>query len=291
MTTSPPQPPQGPYAGQPDGYGPPPQQFPQYGQPGPQDRPQDQQQGQQYGGAPQYQGQPGPYQQQYAGQQAPQYGQYQQGQQQAQSFPQYNGPQEQMICRFCGGYPAVQATVRGHQGLIILMRFLKLQGPFCRTCGMASVRDMTSKSLWQGWWGIGSSIINPITMLMNIGPMQKFKSLPEPTPGPGRPMNPGKPLFQRPAILGLLLPIAVIALIVFANLNSVENKAQVGACVVNKGTSSVPDVKVVDCSSSDAEYRVIDKLNSTDESQCGDNADATYVDEKANYTLCLAKVK
>ncbi|MFD7155189.1 hypothetical protein ACFV9C_11340 [Kribbella sp. NPDC059898] len=171
------------------------------------------------------------------------------------------------------------------------MRFLKLQGPFCRTCGVASVRDMTSKSLWQGWWGIGSSIINPITMLMNIGPMQKFKKLPEPTPGPGRPMDPGKPLFQRPAIVMLLVPFAVIALLIVTNLNSVENKAQVGACVVNKGTSSSPDVKVVDCSSSDAEYRVIDKLNSTDESQCGDNADATYVDEKADYTLCLAKIK
>ncbi|GAA3094077.1 hypothetical protein GCM10010530_19070 [Kribbella aluminosa] len=196
-----------------------------------------------------------------------------------------------MVCRFCGGYPAVEATVRGHQGMVILMRFLKLRGPFCRTCGIASVRDMTSKSLWQGWWGIGSSIINPITMLMNIGPMQKFKGLPEPTPGPGRPMDPGKPLFQRPAILMLLLPFVVIALLIVGNLNSTEAKAQVGACVVNKGTSSNPNVKVVDCSSSDAEYKVIDKLDSTDESQCGDTADATYVDEKANYTLCLAKIK
>lgn len=306
MTTSPPQPPQGPYSGQPAGYGPPPQQFPQYGQ---QDQ-QTQQQGQQYGAqpgqqqAPQYQGQPGPYQQQYAGQQAPQYGQYQQpGQQgqfqqgqfpQGQSFPQPGyaaAPQGQLTCRFCGGFPAEQATVRGHQGMIILMRFLKLQGPFCRTCGIASVRDMTSKSLWQGWWGIGSSIVNPITMLMNIGPMQKFKRLPEPQPGPGRPMDPGKPLFRRPAILMLLLPIVVVALLVVSNLNSVESSTQVGACVVNKGTSTKPNVKVVDCSSSDAEYRVIDKINSTDESQCGDNADATYVDEGANYTLCLAKIK
>lgn len=307
MTTSPPQPPQNPQSGQPAGYGPPPQQFPQYSRPG-QQPPYPGQQDQQYGGQPGQQYQQG-YQQQYAGQQqappqqqAPQYGQYQQpgqhqqGQhQQGQSFPQQGfAPQGQMVCRFCGGYPAVEATVRGHQGLIILMRFLKLQGPFCRTCGVASVRDMTSKSLWQGWWGIGSSIVNPITMLMNIGPMQKFKGLPEPTPGPGRPMNPGKPLFRRPAILGLLLPVAAIALIVFTNLNSTESKAKIGACVVNNGTSADPDVKVVDCGSSEAAYKIVDKIDdSTDDSQCGDDADASYVYEHGStkYTLCLTKLR
>ena len=298
VTTSPPQPPQNPYPGQPAGYGPPPQQFPQYTQPEqqPGQYPGQQQQGQQ-----QYHGQP--YQQ--APQQQAQFpqGQYPAQPQFGQSFPQQGAqqsfaPQGQMTCRFCGGYPAVEATVRGHQGMIILMRFLKLQGPFCRTCGIASVRDMTSKSLWQGWWGIGSSIINPITMLLNIGPMQKFKRLPEPQPGPGRPMDPGKPLFQRPAMLMLLLPIAVIALIVVGNLNlnSTEAKATVGACVVNNGTSSNPDVKVVDCSSSDAEYKIVGKIDdSTDDSQCDqfEGAEASYVYQhrSTKYTLCLTPVK
>jgi hypothetical protein len=199
-----------------------------------------------------------------------------------------------MTCRFCGGYPATDATVRGHQGMIILMRWLKLQGPFCRTCGIASVRDMTAKSLWQGWWGIGSAIINPFIMLMNIGPMQKFKQLPEPTPGPGRPMNPGKPLFQRPAILGLLVPVAVIALIVFANLSPTTSKADVGQCVVNNGTSTDPDVKVVDCASSEAEYKIVDKIDdSTDDSQCGADAEASYRYQSGStkYVLCLTPVK
>ena len=274
MTTSPPQPPQNPYSGQPGAYGPPQEQFPQYAQPQPQ---------------PGQQPQQAPYGQQPFQQQAP----YQQG----QAFPhgqQAFAPQGQQQCRFCGGYPAVDATVRGHQGMIILMRWLKLQGPFCRTCGIASVRDMTSKSLWQGWWGIGSVIINPIIMLTNIGPMQKFKSLPEPAPGPGRPMDPGKPLFQRPVILGLLIPVAVLALIIFANLNSTSN-ADVGQCVQNKGTSSNPDVSVVDCGSSDAEYKIVGKLDdSTDDTQCDQFAGsvASYVYERGStkYTLCLSPV-
>jgi hypothetical protein len=287
VTTSPPQPPQNPYPGQPGGYGPPPEQFPQYAQP--QTQP-GQQQGQEYGGPQQY-GQPpqAPYGQQPFQQHAP----YQQG----QAFPhgqQAFVPQGQQQCRFCGGYPAVDATVRGHQGMIILMRWLKLQGPFCRTCGIASVRDMTSKSLWQGWWGIGSAIINPIIMLTNIGPMQKFKSLPEPAPGPGRPMDPGKPLFQRPVILGLLIPVAVLALIVFANLNSTSN-ADVGQCVQNKGTSTNPNVKVVDCGSADAEYKIVGKIDdSTDDTQCEQFAgsEASYVYERGStkYTLCLSPV-
>jgi hypothetical protein len=319
VTTSPPLPPQNPHPDQPGGYGPPQEQFPQYAQPQqgqPHGQPQDGQpfaqvrdgqphlQGQPFGQPQPAQGQPFGQPQQFQ-QQAP----YQQGQsfpEHGQSFPAQGQfpqgqpgyapmPQAALQCRFCGGFPAVDATVRGHQGMIVLMRFLKLQGPFCRTCGIATVRDMTAKSMWQGWWGIGSSIVNPISMLTNIGPWSKFKNLPEPAPGaPGRPMDPGKPLFKRPAILGLLLPVALIALIVFANLKSVSN-ADVGQCVVNKGTAGSPDVKTVDCGSSDAEYRIVGKLDdTTDGKQCEQFADAEtfyyYERGSTKYTLCLAPV-
>jgi hypothetical protein len=187
----------------------------------------------------------------------------------------------------------VQATVRGHQGFLIVMRFLKLEGPFCRTCGIATYRDMTAKSLWQGWWGVGSSIINPITMLINIPTRLKFKQLPEPMPGaPGQPMDPGKPLFQRPAILGFLLPIAVIALLIWGNSGS-PSSASSGDCVQNKGTISAPNVKVVDCASSDAEYKVVGKLsNSTNSDDCEqfEGYTVAYTEESGSskYTLCLA---
>ncbi|WP_242001874.1 LppU/SCO3897 family protein [Kribbella steppae] len=187
--------------------------------------------------------------------------------------------------------------MRGHQGMIVVMRFLKLQGPFCRTCGIATVRDMTAKSLWQGWWGIGSMIVNPITMLMNIEPWAKFRKLPEPAPGaPGRPMNPGKPLVQRPAMAMLLLPIALIAAIVVINLNiTTTSEAEVGSCVVNEGTAASPRVKIVDCASSDAEYKVVGKLDDTvDDAKCQQFAgyEAAYTSEVGSqkYTLCLAPV-
>jgi hypothetical protein len=308
VTTTPPQPPHDPYAAQPGaggGYAPPQDQFPQYTQQAPQyDQPQyDQPQpgqpqynpagGQQQNFAPQY-APPQPGQPQYDqphGQ--PQFGQSfpQQGAQGQPAMAPY--PQGAIQCRFCGGMPAVQATVRGHQGFLIVMRFLKLEGPFCRTCGIATYRNMTAKSLWQGWWGVGSSIINPITMLINIPTRLKFKNLPEPMPGaPGQPMDMGKPLFQRPAVLGFLLPIAVIALLIWGNQGS-PSSADAGDCVQNKGTISSPNVKVVDCASSDAEYKVVGKLsNSTNSDECEkfEGYTVAYTEERSSskYTLCLA---
>lgn len=202
-----------------------------------------------------------------------------------------------MQCRFCGGVPAVDATVRGHQGFLVLMRFLKLQGPFCKTCGVAATRDMTAKSMWQGWWGVASAIINPITMLVNLATYSKFKNLPEPAPNaPGRPMDPGKPLFKRPAALGLLLPVAavlaIIAISVVASLNS-GPEATTGSCVFNEGSADKPNVKVVACSSGEADYKVVGRIDGTangDECNQFEDSTVSYTDERGSkkYTLCLA---
>ncbi|GAA2326638.1 hypothetical protein [Dactylosporangium salmoneum] len=131
------------------------------------------------------------------------------------------GGQPALRCRFCGCAPAVKTTFRGHQGIIILMRFLSLQGPFCRDCGLATFRDMTSKTLVQGWYSYGSVIAAPVTVLINLVRRLKFNNLGAPQPAPdgssGTPMDPGKPLMARPmTIIGLCIPVAVIVLIILA---------------------------------------------------------------------------
>ena len=53
-------------------------------------------------------------------------------------------------------------------------------------------------------------------------------------------------------------------------------------------------MKVVDCTSSEAEYKIVDKIDdSTDDSQCGEDAEASYVYQSGStkYTLCLTPVK
>ncbi|MFF2558989.1 hypothetical protein ACFVUZ_04800 [Kitasatospora sp. NPDC058060] len=126
-------------------------------------------------------------------------------------------PTDGTTCRFCGGYPAVNATVRGHQGLIIAYRMLRMTGPFCRTCGTATVRDMSARTLVQGWWSLVSWLLTPITLLLNLGPHNKFKQLPPPVPGSHGPqLNPGVPLTGRPHIAMLLVPVSLAVTVALA---------------------------------------------------------------------------
>jgi hypothetical protein len=126
-----------------------------------------------------------------------------------------------LSCRFCGSVPAVATTFRGHQGMIVLMRFLRMEGPFCRDCGLGTFRHMTSRTLVQGWYGYGSFIITPITVLINLFKRAKVANLPAPQPnpfGPSRqPMNPGPRLLARPMTwLGLCIPVIVAGIILAA---------------------------------------------------------------------------
>jgi hypothetical protein len=127
-------------------------------------------------------------------------------------------------CRLCGSVPAVATKFRGHQGMLVIMRFLSTDGPFCRDCGMGVFRHMTSRTLVQGWYGYASLIITPITVLMNIVRRGKVARLaaPQPNPyGPSRPpMDAGPRLLQRPITwLGLAIPFILLALIIFAIAN------------------------------------------------------------------------
>ncbi|MDH6117849.1 hypothetical protein ABH930_005294 [Kitasatospora sp. GAS204A] len=217
-----------------------------------------------------------------------------------QAWPTGN-PQAQggLSCRFCGSVPAVEATIRGHQGFLVIMRFLKLRGPFCRDCGIASHRSMTAKSLWQGWWGIASAIINPITMLINLPQRAKINKLAPPLPGaPRQPMNPGRPVFGRPAVLGFLVPLLAIGLLLWPTPKSPDSAA-VGDCVHNRASATVagstddhPDVEVLPCSDPSADARVVGKVsgsgNPDDNCRSYQDSDGYYQHQGADsYTLCL----
>ncbi|MCA6095437.1 hypothetical protein LE181_25125 [Streptomyces sp. SCA3-4] len=129
----------------------------------------------------------------------------------------FQGHQAHTFCRLCGGFPAVEATVRGHQGILIMMRFLSLKGPFCRNCGTSVWRDMTGKTLLQGWWSpLSLVILTPLTLLWNVFVRAKLNKLPPPVPGqPGMQLDPGLPLRKRPAVWGALIPVAWVLFMVF----------------------------------------------------------------------------
>lgn len=145
---------------------------------------------------------------------------------QAPPMPQGMPQPGQLQCRICGCMPAAQVTFRGHQGIILVMRFLSMRGPFCHDCGMSTYRRMTADTLVQGWWGYASSLITPITVLINLIRRGKVANLPAPVPPPdgrhGQPLNPGQPLYARAQTwIGLCLPFVVIgAFILLAVLNA-----------------------------------------------------------------------
>jgi hypothetical protein len=120
------------------------------------------------------------------------------------------------MCRFCQGVPALKATARAHRGMIIIMTFRKIEGPFCRSCGLAVTRKLSADTLVQGWWGYFSAVISPIVLIMNAVLLHRLARL-APAPYRQGQIDPGAPLFHRPQAAGLALPALLIVLLV-ANL-------------------------------------------------------------------------
>jgi hypothetical protein len=103
--------------------------------------------------------------------------------------------------------------------MIVIMRFLHLEGPFCRDCGLATFRRMTARTLIQGWWGYASFIITPITVVINLVRRGTVAALPAPQPAPNGqsrpPADPGPPLLARPAaLIGLAIPLVLFLLFI-----------------------------------------------------------------------------
>ncbi|MET7933067.1 hypothetical protein [Streptomyces sp. NPDC005322] len=134
-------------------------------------------------------------------------------------YPAQPGAHGQYTCRVCNVAGAADVTFRSHQGLLVLMTFRKLPGPFCRTCGTAIFRDMTTRTLWQGWWSpFSAAFFNPFTIIANRVALSKVNKLPDPSHTPSGPrLDPGKPVLQRPASLVALVPVLwVLTLVVMA---------------------------------------------------------------------------
>ncbi|MEV6110502.1 hypothetical protein AB0M28_38250 [Streptomyces sp. NPDC051940] len=170
-----------------------------------------------------------------------------------------DAPAGGLVCGFCGAAPAVKATVRGHQGLIVRMRFLKLEQAYCRTCGIATVRSMSAKTLLQGWWGFLSLVVAPVTLLGNLVTKGKFTKLAEPSGGWGPPLDPGKPLLRRGAAIGLLIPVVLVGLLVTViALDDSAASAEAGDCAHRAGAR---DLEVVDCGAANADYVVLARID------------------------------
>ncbi|MEX5634372.1 LppU/SCO3897 family protein [Parafrankia sp. FMc2] len=172
------------------------------------------------------------------------------------------------------------------------MRFLAERGPFCRTCGTALLRAMTARTLWQGWWGIGSLLITPVVLCLNLTSRSKIAKLPPPGP-PWAPRPPEqRPLTRRPEVLGLLVPLAVVGVLIAAVAMSQPGAGQArsGDCVRRDGD----DIAVVECASPDAQYVVLTRIDGRSDALCDlwarTTASYTQTGPGTDFVLCLGPV-
>jgi hypothetical protein len=109
--------------------------------------------------------------------------------------------------------------------MITMMESRRMDGPFCRDCGVAVFREMTADTLLKGWYAAYSLFATPATVLVNVVRRRKVTRLDPPRPpghGPSRrPMDPGDPLIARPAaVLGPLPALLFVAVIVGILVNA-----------------------------------------------------------------------
>ncbi|MFF7975317.1 hypothetical protein [Streptomyces sp. NPDC007905] len=186
--------------------------------------------------------------------------------------------------------------------MLVIMRFLRRQGAFCRTCALAIFRDMQADTMVLGWWGPLSVLITPFTLLANLSALSGIKRIPAPvTAGWRPPMDPGKPVFRRPAGVLALIPLAALGLLVLAvpvlfliglvaeSSGSDHPTLTVGSCARNDAAWPDQDLKPVDCGSAEAQFRVTDPPSG--ECASGDYLAYPEYSKSGDLSLCLHPLK
>ncbi len=119
-------------------------------------------------------------------------------------------------CRYCGSTPTVDKKFRSHTGVIVYRETHWSVGPYCRDCGLMISRRLSAKTLIAGWWGFPSILIAPYMLIVNAIRARAVARLDPPRdPAVGKtPADPGRPLYLRWQMIGLVVPAAFIGLVV-----------------------------------------------------------------------------
>ncbi|MFJ9540079.1 hypothetical protein ACIRPX_22800 [Streptomyces sp. NPDC101225] len=138
------------------------------------------------------------------------------------------------------------------------------------------------------------------------GQQQPYGQAPAPAPYPpqgGAPYTPAPPApparrFNKKLlrIVGIIVLAIIIGVVKWQLGKTDAETTSKGSCMHNSGTQSDPDLKTVDCSSSDAQYKVVEKFdNTSDDSKCKNVADAEIAyyqtGDSHDVVLCLKAVK
>jgi hypothetical protein len=127
-------------------------------------------------------------------------------------------------------------ALKQHFGLIILMRWKRMNPTLCRACGIAMFRKVQADTLLTGWWGLASLLImNWVAIFTNLGTRAKLVRLAPPQRDPaftGRVPDPlplGAPLWRRPqAYVGLAVVSAVAIVVLASHFSTSDSPSPIG---------------------------------------------------------------
>ena len=120
-------------------------------------------------------------------------------------------------CELCGSGPAEPIVLRHETGKIIWRTRRRLEGTFCRDCGLALFRSTQNRTLITGWWGVLSFFVNIGSVLGNTAVWWKLRDLAAPRRDPAvvsyleSPLDPGKPVFRRAGVWVAALVLLFVA--------------------------------------------------------------------------------
>lgn len=179
------------------------------------------------------------------------------------------GPMQ--YCMVCGRGPARTATLRSVKGIFVGFRRRRINGTFCRDCGIAMTRRTLDRTLLTGWWGLFASFFNLYAAGLDAGALRQFRRLPAPIGQPmSAPVPAGRSLFRR---AGVYVGAAVMALslyVGFAVIGApVDAAAFDGKCIAFGATKIVATPT---CASAH-DARVVAVVSN--KFQCPDTADVT----------------
>jgi hypothetical protein len=109
-------------------------------------------------------------------------------------------------CELCGSGPAAPVVLRQETGKIIWRTRRRVEGTFCRDCGLALFRSTQNRTLITGWWGILSFFVNMGSVIGNAAAWGKLRTLTAPRRDPAvvsyleSPLDPGRSVFRRAGI-------------------------------------------------------------------------------------------
>ncbi|QLY32839.1 LppU/SCO3897 family protein [Nocardia huaxiensis] len=184
-------------------------------------------------------------------------------------------------------------TFRGHRGWLLVMQFLTMAGPFCRTCGLDAFRRMTVPTAWAGWWGMISPLFTVYALVVNASARSKVAALgmPEAYTEPSKPLLPKR--VSRLEGLGFILPVVLIAGIMMIRDRENPANAVAGDCVRNRNESNAwidedADIEILDCSDRRATYRVLAHMPGPDRpNACYSHPEASAKVYSKSFILCL----